>query len=94
MTMGAIASYGVAESANDAIKAGVDIVLVAFGHDQIIETFNRLKKSVETGEISEARLDESVMRILRLKEKYNLVDEENEMVDLEVLQGQITDLIK
>lgn len=94
LTMGAIASYGVAESANEAIKAGVDIVLVAFGHDQIIETFNRLKKSVETGELTEARLDESVMRILRLKEKFALADEENEMIDLEALQDQINAVIR
>lgn len=94
LTMGAIASYGVAESANAAIKAGVDIVLVAFGHDQIIETFNRIKQSVVSGEITEERIDESVTRILKLKEKFELVDEVNEMVDLEALQSQIDDLVK
>lgn len=94
LTMGAMESYGVAESANEAIKAGVDIVLVAFGHDKIIETFNRIKQSVETGEITEERIDESVLRILRLKEKFDLVDEVNEMIDIEALQQQIDDLVK
>lgn len=91
LTMGALSDYGVAESANEAIKAGVDIVLVAFGHDQIIETINRLKQSVESGEITEARIDESVIRILRLKEKFDLVDDVNEVVDIEELQGKINE---
>lgn len=94
LTMGAIADYGVAEAANEAIKAGVDIVLVAFGHDQMIATINRIKESVETGEISEERIDESVLRILRLKDKYHVVDELNDMVDMDELQEEINDLVK
>lgn len=94
LTMGAIADYGVPEAANEAIKAGVDIVLIAFGHDQIIETVERLRESVETGEITEARIDESVIRILRLKDKYDLADEINDKLDVDELQSQIHTLLK
>lgn len=65
--MGAIAdNYSSSEVAVLAIEAGNDIVLMPFDYR---EAFDGLIKAVETGRISETRIDESVMRILRLKQK-------------------------
>lgn len=56
------------------IKAGADIILVGHNNENGIEVFNALKESVERGIILVDKTDESVYRILKLKEKYNLKD--------------------
>lgn len=71
MAMGAVAdNYTSAEAAVTAVKAGVDIVLMPLNLD---EAFNGVMNAVTDGEISMARLDESVMRILKLKARYKLI---------------------
>lgn len=71
MAMGAVAdNYTSAEAAVTAVKAGVDIVLMPQNLD---EAFNGVINAVTDGEISMARLDESVMRILKLKARYKLI---------------------
>src|SRR5699024_1640395 len=73
MTMGAIVNdYGIAEASVMAVKAGVDIILMAHGEENVQETFIALKDAVENGDINEERIDESVQRILLLKNKYEL----------------------
>ena len=67
--MGAIInSYSPEDAAIKAIKAGADIILMS---DDFIKAFNALKNAVKTGVISEQRINESVLRILTLKEKLN-----------------------
>ena len=64
--MGAITQqYTNGEAAVGCIKAGVDIVL---GPQVFTEAFDAVIKAVEAGEITEQRIDESVRRILKLKQ--------------------------
>lgn len=71
MAMGAVAdNYTSAEAAVTAVKAGVDIVLMPQNLD---EAFNGVMNAVTDGEISMERLDESVLRILKMKAKYKLI---------------------
>lgn len=71
MTMGAIAeNYGLGDAAVRSVQAGSDIVLVAHGADNAIETIQAIRKAVESGQISEQRIDESAARIVALKQKY------------------------
>lgn len=71
MAMGAIAdNYTSAQAAVTAVKAGVDIVLMPQDLDH---AFDGVMSAVSSGEISVARLDESVLRILKLKAKYKLI---------------------
>ncbi|WP_172256415.1 beta-N-acetylhexosaminidase [Saccharibacillus deserti] len=71
MTMGAIAkNYGIGEAAVQSVKAGSDIVLVAHGADNAIDSIAAIKQAVKSGAVSEKRIDESVLRILALKAKY------------------------
>lgn len=71
MAMGAVAdNYTSAEAAVTAVKAGVDIVLMPQNLD---ESFNGVMNAVTDGEISMERLDESVLRILKMKAKYKLI---------------------
>ncbi|MDR0903304.1 MAG: hypothetical protein LBM59_01570 [Ruminococcus sp.] len=67
--MGAVAEWGT-ESSIRAIEAGADIVLMpedyAAAKDAIIEAVN-------SGRLTEARINESVMRILKMKEAHGLI---------------------
>ena len=63
--MGAVAkNYSSSEAAILAIEAGNDIVLMPYDYR---EAFDGVIEAVKSGRISEARIDESVSRILRLK---------------------------
>jgi len=70
MEMKAIADhYGVDKGAVMAVEAGVDLVLVSHTYAHQITALEALYEAVESGRISEARIDESVERILKLKRK-------------------------
>ncbi|MEO3944334.1 beta-N-acetylhexosaminidase [Gorillibacterium sp. CAU 1737] len=76
MTMGAVAeNYDLADAAVQAVLAGGDIVLVCHDADKETLVLDALKQAVVSGKISSERLDESVTRIVRLKQKYSLTDE-------------------
>lgn len=63
-------NYSAGEAALLALEAGADILLMPENLDQ---AFSRLVRAVEEGTLSQERLDESVLRILRLKEKRGLL---------------------
>lgn len=75
LNMGAIANYySSAEAAVSAVEAGADILLMPRSFE---EAYNGIKNAVYDGRISEERIDESVMRILRVKKKIaNLQEDE------------------
>ena len=65
MAMNAIVSYyNVAEAHLMALQAGNDILLC--GND-LHGSVARIEEAVQTGQLAESRIDESVMRILKLK---------------------------
>lgn len=51
----------------NSILSGSDIVIASFTPEKTISIFNRLKEAVINNEISEERIDESLIRILNLK---------------------------
>jgi beta-N-acetylhexosaminidase len=61
---GVTASFSREEATVRAVQAGVDFVLFT---PDVATSFNALKKAVETGVLDEARIDQSVRRILRAK---------------------------
>lgn len=65
--MGAlVAHYGVGEAAVRAIEAGTDLILKPVDTDVALAA---VKEAVRSGRISEARIDQSVERILRAKQR-------------------------
>ncbi len=95
MTMGAITkNYKIGEAAVKAVNAGVDIVLVAHEMENAKAVFDALMTAQKEGKITEERIDESVYRILSLKEKYHLEDKAAGPVDVKDLNGQITEVLK
>ena len=75
LEMAAIADgMGVVEGALRAFKAGADVLLVSHREDRQVAVIEALVAAVENGEISEARIDESLVRILALKQKRRMAD--------------------
>lgn len=71
--MGAITGeYGCAEAAVMAIQAGCDIVLMPLS---VSQAYNALLEAVENGELTEERINESVLRILTLKYELGIIEE-------------------
>ena len=62
--------YTSAEAAVATIAAGCDMVLMP---EDLQEAFDGLKAAVEDGTLTEARIDESVRRILTVKAAYELL---------------------
>lgn len=68
LEMGAIVkNYGMGEASKMAIKAGEDMLLICASPDAVKEGFESVLNAVENGEISEARIDESLQRISHFK---------------------------
>ena len=91
LSMGALANLvGTTDAAQLAFRAGAD--LLAYGADvshspqESLAAYARLLSLVQSGEISEERVDESVRRILSVKEAYGLLDWQPVDVDAAVAQ--------
>lgn len=62
--------YGAGEAAVMSVQAGIDIVLMP---EDLTQAFEAVRSAVESGEISEERIDQSVCLILEKKEKLGLL---------------------
>ena len=68
MEMGAVANHNDFRSIGvNAVKAGADIVLVCHEYKHQQEVYLGLLDAVNSGEISQERIDESVKRIIKVK---------------------------
>ncbi|MBQ9000056.1 MAG: beta-N-acetylhexosaminidase [Clostridium sp.] len=95
MTMGAITNdYDISEACIKAINAGTDLLLVCHGYDNEVKVINSIKEAVNNKIISMDRIDESVYRILYLKENYKLSDEKIESVDVDIINSKFEDISK
>lgn len=73
LEMNAIASYyGVVEGAVRAFEAGADVILISHTKQHQMDFIKAMLEHVANGRISEARIDESVARIVALKERYKM----------------------
>ena len=94
MTMGAILkNYDINDAAIKSVNAGTDIILVCHNNDNQINAINSLIQAVKDGEISEERIDESVYRILKLKDKYNINGEIINSVDVDNINYNINEVL-
>lgn len=75
MEMGAIRdSFAPGEAAVRAVKAGTDIVLMASRPADHQATLQAVQQAVKDGQITEERLNQSVRRVLELKQRYGLLE--------------------
>ncbi|WP_440772558.1 beta-N-acetylhexosaminidase [Natronorubrum sp. DTA28] len=73
MEMNAITeTVGTERGAVEAIRAGADVVLVSHSADRQRSAIDAVIEAVESGALSETRIDDSVNRILELKDRRDL----------------------
>ncbi|SDY11559.1 beta-N-acetylhexosaminidase [Salimicrobium album] len=95
LTMGAITNeYSVEDAAVETVKAGGDLLLMAHDSNLISTVFNELKTAVENGELSEARINESVARIADLKEKYQITGEQTPSPDFQPVNRKVEEVLE
>ena len=94
LTMGAISdTYSLEEAAVLAVEAGCDMLLVCHGADNLTTARDALLSAVESGRISQERLDESVRRILSLKLEYGVTNDPVPIPDAGALNQTVADLL-
>ncbi|MFD1336628.1 beta-N-acetylhexosaminidase [Oceanobacillus iheyensis] len=94
LTMGAITeNIRIEEAAIQSVKAGSDMVLIAHHPDVVVSVHKKLKAAVQNGVISEARIDESVERIIQLKRKYKLSNEETPQIDFQRINEKVEEIL-
>ncbi len=94
MTMGGIVKhYDIKEAAVLSILAGSDVIMVAHGYETAVEVIKHLVSKVEDGTLSEDSIDRSVYRLLLLKKKYELVDEEITGVDVAAINEDVQEVL-
>jgi beta-N-acetylhexosaminidase len=81
------------DAAVQAVNAGCDVIMVAHEYDKALEVLTNLKNKVKAGVISQQRIDQSVYRILQLKQKYTLQDQIMPKADIAPLNKAIKSLL-
>ncbi|MBR5751066.1 MAG: hypothetical protein IKX84_01640 [Clostridia bacterium] len=66
-------TYGYGEGAVKAIEAGCDMLCISHTYEAVSAAAEAIYAAVESGRLSEERINESYERILRIKERYGLV---------------------
>lgn len=95
LVMGAVGkNYAIGEAAVRSIQAGGDILLVGHNYTPVNEILTALQKAIDEGTLTEKRINESVERILLLKQQYQINDVQKDKVDVEKLNRQTMELIK
>lgn len=70
LEMKAVATtFGTSNGAVEALKAGVDLVMVSHSYEKQVEVIQKIIEAIENKELSYSRIEQSFQRIKRLKSK-------------------------
>ncbi|QTD41335.1 beta-N-acetylhexosaminidase [Sporosarcina sp. Te-1] len=95
LTMGAITNdHSVSKAALQSFLAGSDLLLIAGDYDDQLQTIQLFSQSVASGVISEERLNDSVRRILTIKEDYGLEDNPIDAFDARSINNRYKELVE
>ncbi len=94
MTMGAIVeNYDITKAAVKSVNAGSDIILVCHNFEKETAVIQALRQAVKDNVISESTVDNSVYRILALKQKYGLKDGQITSIDVQKINSDTKDVL-
>jgi len=93
MTMGAINdNFDLGKAAVESIKAGSDMILICHDFAREEAVLKALYDAVENKDIPITRIDQSVYRILKLKQKYEVNDRIVNNVNFKIINSKIQEL--
>lgn len=84
--------YNMKKAVKRAILAGNDIVMMGLSYKKVDKIIKYIISQIKKGKISEERINKSVEKILRIKEKYNITDEKASGFDIDKINEQIEKL--
>lgn len=84
--------FGITHAAMKAISAGADIIMINKEHKSKIRIIENLIKAGKRNSMALRRINESVSRILEIKEKYNVKDEIIPGYDVEEINEEIDEI--
>ncbi|WP_141550940.1 beta-N-acetylhexosaminidase [Bacillus sp. AFS041924] len=94
MTMAAIEkNYHLEKAAVTSILAGSDIIMVAHDPNKVKAVYKEIEAAVKNKTISEERINESVKRIILLKQKYKLDNNQVKLTDTQKLVEKTNKLV-
>ncbi len=92
-TMGAIVkNYNIGQAAVKSILAGSDIVLVCHDFEKQKAVISALKDAAQSGQLPMDRIDQSVTRIMHLKQEHRITDDPAKAVDPKPINEKIRSL--
>lgn len=95
LTMGAITeNYSLEEATLKFFQSGGDIALICHGVDNPKKVINYIKSSIKSGDISMEDINHKLYRILSVKDKYNLKDENINIGDLENINIKTREILE
>lgn len=75
-----------------AIEAGNDIIMLGLPYKKVNRIIKYIIKKVKRGKISEKRIEASLAKIIKMKEKYQIEDTEVQGMDIEKINEEIKQL--
>lgn len=82
--------YGADRAVKKAFEAGNDIIVFRFSSIEEKRVIENIISLVQRGKIKESRINKSVKRIIKLKEKYNIADSSEETgINVEEINNRI-----
>lgn len=85
--------YGTDTAVVKAFEAGNDIIVFRFNQEEEKRALEKIEKLVKKGKIKESRINKSVKRIIKLKQKYDLSDtKEVEGIDINKINEKIEEI--
>ncbi|HUK55148.1 MAG TPA: beta-N-acetylhexosaminidase [Nitrospiria bacterium] len=80
-------THGPGEAAVKAIEAGVDLLLICNDEEDPLKALEAVARAVRQKRISEARIEQSLLRILQMKEKYILPYQPSDLAQVKEIVG-------
>lgn len=81
--------YNMKKAALKAIEAGNDIIMIGLPYRKVKSIIKYITKKVKKGKIKEERINESVEKIIKIKEKYKISDERADGFDTKEINKKI-----
>lgn len=85
--------YGCDLAVTKAFEAGNDIIVFRFNKEEEKRVLEKIENLVKKGKIKESRINRSVRRIIKIKEKYEISDTEKiKGIDIEEINKEIKEI--
>lgn len=87
--------YGSELAVKKAFEAGNDIIVFRFNKEEEKQVIGKIVRLVQEGKIKESRINRSVSRIIKMKQKYEISDEEEiKGIDIDEINQKIREIRK